>query len=189
MNRTGRVSQVDLTTVIHDGAVVNVMSFRSLYDRHSPQLLAFLSASTQGRLSAEDLASDVWLKIIRNAHQFDGGNFHAWMFTIARTTLVDAIRRVSREDVKSTDDLEIAANHQSSDISRREEELKALRDCIQSGGGPFVEAVVKTKLNNVTPEELARELEVRRPTVDSRVSRGKTLLSECLEGKQKSQHA
>lgn len=188
MNRTGQISHAELSKVINDGTIVDAISFRSLYDQHSPQLLAFLNARTVGRLSAEDVAADVWLKVIRNAHQFDGGHFRGWIFSIARTTLVDAVRKVSRENVSSADDVEIAAVDSSAEMAGREEELRALRDCIESVGGPFVAAVVSTKLHEVSPEDLAVELEVSRATVDSRVSRGKKLLSECLEGKQKNQH-
>jgi len=181
-------SSVDLSSVIRDGAVVNVVAFRTLYDRHSPELLAFLGARAKRAVSAEDVASDVWLKVISKADQFTGGNFRAWVFSIARTTLIDAVRKGQRENTTSGDvDVDVAVSEDNSATIAREEELNALKDCIQSVGGPFIEAVVRTKLNDVSPEVLAEELKVSRATIDSRVSRGKKLLSECLDGKQVAQ--
>lgn len=177
----------DLSAIISDGTVVDHDAFVMLYEFHNPALLRFLGARVHGRLSCEDIGADVWVKILSRAHQFDGGNFRAWMFTIARTTLIDAVRTHQRERASSSvDDADVAATDPSAEALIREEELAALQDCIQNVGGPFIEAIVRTKLGETSPEQLSEELGISRATVDSRVSRGRKLLSDCIEGKQKS---
>lgn len=187
MQNSTAIFSSDLSAIIRDGTVVDHDAFSSLYDDHNPALLRFLGARVHGRLSDEDIAADVWLKILNRAHQFDGGNFRAWMFTIARTTLIDTVRAHQRERSSGgVEDVDVSAADQSAECLIRQEELAALQDCIQNVGGPFIEAIVRTKLGETSPEQLSEELGISRATVDSRVSRGRKLLSDCIEGKQKS---
>jgi len=182
------ISAIDLSSIIRDGSVVDNASFQTLYEAHNSQLLRFLCSRVRGRIAAEDVAADVWLKILRKSEQFDGVNFRAWMFSIARSTLIDTVRKLQRDhSVTGADQVDVEVVDQTAEHLQRQEELAALQDCIQSVGGPFVEAVVRTKLQDVAPEQLAQELAISRATVDSRVSRGRKLLSDCIESKQKTQ--
>lgn len=41
---------------------------------------------------AEDLVSQVFLKVLKNISQFKSDNFAAWLYTIARNTIIDYYR-------------------------------------------------------------------------------------------------
>jgi RNA polymerase sigma-70 factor (ECF subfamily) len=60
------------------------------------RVVRFLSARAPG--AAEDLASETWLTVARNLHTFSGNEieFRAWIFTIARSRLIDSQRRRRR---------------------------------------------------------------------------------------------
>lgn len=68
-------------------------AIETLYRRHSPALLSFLTA--RGRdCDPEDLLQQTWLIVWQKlATEFQGGNFRAWLFTIARNLLTDRLRR------------------------------------------------------------------------------------------------
>jgi RNA polymerase sigma-70 factor, ECF subfamily len=68
-----------------------------------PRLLRYLAVRAGG--VAEDLASETWLRAARDLAGFRGGDieFRAWMFTIARHTLIDWQRRVRRRPVIAGD--------------------------------------------------------------------------------------
>src|SRR5262245_20124763 len=68
-------------------------AFRALYDRHAGSLVAFLRARVPDE--ADDIHQDVWLRIMDALERFDGENFRAWAFRIARNILVDRWRKVS----------------------------------------------------------------------------------------------
>ncbi len=64
-----------------------------LYYRHAPALLAFLTARGRG-YDPEDVHQETWLRVSQNLGQrFQGGNFRAWLFAIARNLLTDRVRR------------------------------------------------------------------------------------------------
>lgn len=72
-------------------------AFHALYDRHARRLLAFLG----GRVNMavlDDVTQDVWEKVWRTLPtRFQGGNFRAWLYRIARNTVIDQMRKKRSE--------------------------------------------------------------------------------------------
>jgi RNA polymerase sigma-70 factor (ECF subfamily) len=86
-----------------------------LWEELNHRLVRFLWA--RDREAAEDIASETWLTVARKLSCFSGGEveFRAWLFTIARSRLVDWQRRSQRrpptvpsspggEDLAASDD-------------------------------------------------------------------------------------
>lgn len=72
-------------------------SFAALWRAFNPGLVRFLSGSAD-REDALDLASTVWLDVVRGLDRFagDASGFRAWLFTIARHRVVDLRRAEGR---------------------------------------------------------------------------------------------
>ena len=73
-------------------------AFGHLYDELAEDIFAFVAYRTGGEAGlaeAEDIVSEVFLKAWRYARSFDPakGPYRAWIFTIARNELLDAMRR------------------------------------------------------------------------------------------------
>ena len=161
-------------------------AFDDLYCSFAPQMLAFLVARMKTLQDAEDVAQFVFAQAWKKRESFNGNHFKGWVFKIARHRLIDHARSSKRHDQAPLDEgHEIVENADSTEIVRREEELTAFGDCVKSVGGKFVEAVVRTHLQGESPEDLAKEEGVARGTIDTRVSRGKQQLRECMEKKKK----
>jgi RNA polymerase sigma-70 factor (ECF subfamily) len=71
-------------------------AFGRLWRDLQPRLLRYFAVAAPG--TAEDLASETWLGVIRGLERFSGGEpaFRAWLFTIARHELLDWRRRAAR---------------------------------------------------------------------------------------------
>jgi RNA polymerase sigma-70 factor (ECF subfamily) len=71
-------------------------AFRRLYRDVQPRLLRYLRALAG--TEAEDLASETWLHITRDLHNFSGDMtaFRAWAATIGRNRTIDQLRRARR---------------------------------------------------------------------------------------------
>lgn len=74
----------------------NEDAFRSLFRSVQPGLLRYLGVFAGP--SAEDIAAETWVSVVRNLGRFAGDEpgFSAWVFTIARARLRDEQRRVYR---------------------------------------------------------------------------------------------
>src|SRR4051812_31350946 len=66
--------------------------FLTLYRGLQPRLLRYLKVRTTD--SADDVAAETWLHVVRDIGQFRGGadDFRAWVFTVARNRSIDAAR-------------------------------------------------------------------------------------------------
>ncbi len=69
-------------------------AFRELVERYSPPLYNFL-ARIAGRTNATDLSQETFLKAWKNLRGFDvkRASFKTWLFTIARNTATDFLRK------------------------------------------------------------------------------------------------
>ena len=65
-----------------------------LFERHGRPVRAYLRALTGSVDLAEDLAQDVFLRVVRGAERYQAQDRErAWLFRIARNTLIDHRRR------------------------------------------------------------------------------------------------
>ncbi len=73
-------------------------ALKSLYETYYPKIYGYAFLQMGDVQAAEDLASDVMLKMIESikSYQFKGLPFGAWVFRIARNRLIDLHRRRKR---------------------------------------------------------------------------------------------
>jgi len=64
-----------------------------LMRRHYRPVLAGATAMLRDPFDAEDVAQDTFVRVFTSGHQFSGGNFRGWLFTIARNAALDSISR------------------------------------------------------------------------------------------------
>ena len=67
--------------------------FEVLYKSNKPLIYRFMFWRTKDEMLAEDLTSNVFEKAWRTRNNFVGGSAKAWLYKIARTTLIDYWRR------------------------------------------------------------------------------------------------
>jgi RNA polymerase sigma-70 factor (ECF subfamily) len=159
-------------------------AFDEIYSSLASQVLAFLAARSTTMQNAEDVSQDVWNQVWKKRESFDGTHLKGWVFQIARNRLIDHARSSKRHERTSLENgHDIAERIDPGATIQREEELNAFRDCVKSVGGVFVEAVVRTQIAGESPEDLAKQQGVARATIDTRVSRGKQQLRDCMEQK------
>lgn len=77
-------------------------AFSILYNEYIKKIYDFLYFKTFSKELAEDLTSQVFLKALKSISRFSSDNFSAWIYTIARNTLIDHYR--STKETKSIED-------------------------------------------------------------------------------------
>jgi len=79
-----------------------------LYREFAPGLLRFLTA--HGAADPEDCLGEVFIQLVRTLSSFSGDEvaFRTWIFTIARSRLIDSWRRDQRRPARSGTDITTA---------------------------------------------------------------------------------
>jgi len=77
-------------------------SFSILIDRYLKSVFNFAYRLCGNKNDAEDIAQDTFLKVWKNIKKYNGKNsFKTWLFTIARNTTIDYLRK--KRDLKFSD--------------------------------------------------------------------------------------
>ena len=76
--------------------------FARLVETHSPRLISYLAGYADGAIEAEDLAQETWVRAYRSRSSFRGdGSVLAWLFSIARSVGLDAVKRAKAPTVET----------------------------------------------------------------------------------------
>jgi RNA polymerase sigma-70 factor (ECF subfamily) len=72
----------------------NEGSFQSIVSRYSGSIFNFTARLCGDREEAHDLTQEVFIKVWKHIHRFDRNkNFKTWIFSIARNTTIDYLRK------------------------------------------------------------------------------------------------
>lgn len=160
-------------------------SVDSLYFEHSTPLHLWLS----GRLPpsyVDDVSQEVWTRIAAyHRSHFDGGNFRAWMFEIARNCVTDFIRKKKKELPSLDEDGMPHIDDRAEDpgsIAIRRERRRCLAECIATLGQPR-RAIIEARLAGGTYDEFAPELKLTTQQAHSHFFAAKKLLLACMKTK------
>lgn len=88
-------------------AKTDPQAFSKLYDHYLPKVFGFVISKVSNVEVAEDLTSEIWLKIVKHITDFEGRSdkqVTAWIFRIARNHIIDYYR--TRKETVADDVLE-----------------------------------------------------------------------------------
>ena len=121
--------------IVEQAKVLDSKAIAALFEYYYPKIYRYFYYRVKTNEDAEDLASEVFVKMVKSIKR-QTGNFAAWLYMIAKNTLVDYYRRegVKREntvdntiletvpdDKKAVDDL-FVQDELKNNISRLSEE-------------------------------------------------------------------
>ena len=89
------LSPSDERQLVRSAQQLNEEALSALFNLYYPKIFRFGMSHLGNVHAAEDLASDVMLKMLESIHtyRFKGPPFSAWVFRIARNRLIDVLRR------------------------------------------------------------------------------------------------
>jgi RNA polymerase sigma-70 factor, ECF subfamily len=171
-------------------------AFEELMRRYQDRLITVLDHLVGNRDQAEDLAQDVFLRIYRSRKTYvPGAKFSTWLFTIANNVASNARRSRSRRKevnldlrpatttgIHSIDELAQAA---SGLMPARQIDKAEMREVVRKAISTLNErqrlAVLLSKFESMSYEDIADTMEMTPQAVKSLLSRARTNLREVLE--------
>ena len=137
---------------------------------------------------AEDLTQDVFLKLYKSLDTFDRrANFQTWLISVSRNLCIDHYRSVRKEretinhDVDASE-LKPAAPGQSAYAAlEQRDRVELLRVAMEQLAPALRTAVMLRDLQEMSYDEIARQLHLPEGTVKSRINRGRTELARQIQ--------
>jgi RNA polymerase sigma-70 factor (ECF subfamily) len=153
-----------------------------LFGRHNVRVFRFLMRFVDGEATAQDLASEVFIEVWRNAGQFEArSQASTWLLSIARNKALSTLRRRSTveldEDViefieDPSDDPEVAM--------QKTERSEILRDCLKLLSPAHREIIDLVYYHARTIEDVAEIIGVPPNTVKTRMFYARKRIGELL---------
>lgn len=191
-NVFGKLSDEELLRRMKAG---DADAFEKLYDRRQPGVYRFALRMSGSSAFAEDITQDVFIALMRDAHQFDEsrGTVASYLFGITRHRV---LRRLERErtfvsitnqdedDESSVDELLFSTEHHPLQVLARQEMIAAVQQAVLSLPPHYREVVVLCNLEEMNYEQAAQAIGCPVGTVRSRLNRARTMLVEKLSATQ-----
>ncbi len=158
---------------------MSVADFDSAVADFSGKLHAFIRRRVRDEATADDLTQETMLKVFRSrAALRDGQRLEAWLYRIARTTVIDFYRRqrpgeelpadLSAETVEPAGEVTAAMAH-------------SLRRFLEDLPGAYREPVRLAEFEGLPLAKIALRMNLSLTAVKSRVRRGRAMLKKKLQ--------
>jgi RNA polymerase sigma-70 factor (ECF subfamily) len=171
-------------------------AFEELTQRYQNRLVTVLEHLVGRRDLAEDLAQDVFLRIFKARKRYvPGAKFSTWLFTIANNVASNALRSQSRRrevnwkaranESTGAHTLDQMAQAASGLMPTRQVDKSELREIVREAIGTLNErqrmAVLLSKFENMSYEDIADTMEMTPQAIKSLLSRARGNLRAVLE--------
>ncbi|MBR0966832.1 sigma-70 family RNA polymerase sigma factor [Bradyrhizobium diazoefficiens] len=159
------------------------LAMQVLYGRHHVRVYRFGLRLVRDEQAAEDLISEVFLDVWRQAGKFEGRSaVSTWLLAITRFKALSALRR--RKDVGLDDEAANAIEDSSDDPEiavQKKDTSEALRECLTGLSPDHREIVDLVYYHEKSVEEVAEIVGIPENTVKTRLFYARKKLAELLK--------
>src|SRR6266699_3413781 len=179
--RPGRMSAPGIsepTEAIARARAGDAEAWGQLYREYAPAIFRFCRRAMPTREDAEDATMEIFMKLKNKLSQYDTTrSFSAWLYKVAANHCWDILRRRKIRQDKETEDVE--------SVPLEHPEPSQLEKLIEQRSGEEVRmALVMRYYSDMSYDEIADALGVRRPFVGVVLLRARHELRQALEGNQ-----
>ena len=157
-------------------------ALEELMDRYTPYVAAIVKNIIDPPLGDEDVeevVSDVFLSLWRNADQVETGKLRPWLAAVTRNRAKDKLRALHLTLPLEEDALELTAQGPEAEAVRQEA-IRVTREAVDALGEPDRSIFRRYYYLYQKTEDIARDLGLRPSVVRNRLSRGRGKLKAML---------
>ncbi len=159
------------------------LAMKVLFARHHVRVYRFVLRMVRNEATAEDLISEVFLDVWRQAGKFEGRSaVSTWMLSIARYKALSALRRRNEEELddETADAIEDLADDPEVALAKKDKGA-ALRQCLDRLSTEHREIIDLVYYHEKSVEEAAGIVGIPEATVKTRMFYARKKLGELLK--------
>ncbi len=159
------------------------LAMQVLFARHHVRVYRFVLRMVRNQATAEDLISEVFLDVWRQAGKFEGRSaVSTWLLSIARFKALSALRRRPDEelDEEAAEQIEDTADDPEAALEKKDK-AALLRQCLTALSADHREIIDLVYYHEKSVEEVAEIVGIPEATVKTRMFYARKKLSELLK--------
>jgi len=159
------------------------LAMQVLFARHHVRVYRFVLRLVRNEATAEDLISEVFLDVWRQAGKFEGRSAAStWMLSIARFKALSVLRKRTEEELDEETAGAIEDHSDDPEVSlAKKDKAAALRQCLGRLSTEHREVVDLVYYHEKSVEEVAGIVGIPEATVKTRMFYARRKLSELLK--------
>ena len=159
------------------------LAMQVLFARHHVRIYRFVLRLLRDQWKAEDLISEVFLDVWRQADRFEGrSTVSTWLLAIARFKALSALRRKPEEGLDEDAALEIEDLADNPEVTLEKKDRSALiRKCLMGLSAEHREIIDLVYYHEKSVEEAAKIVGIPENTVKTRMLYARKKLAEMLK--------
>ena len=157
-------------------------AMRALYVRHNVRVHRFVLRLLRNQTAAEDIVSEVFLDVWRQAGSFEGRSaVSTWLLAIARFKALSVLRRKPEDELGEDGGAGISDPTDNPEVSVQKQDTGAiLRQCLTALTREHREVIDLVYYHEKSVEEVSRIVGVPQATVKTRMFYARKRLSRLL---------
>jgi RNA polymerase sigma-70 factor (ECF subfamily) len=165
-------------------AASDQLAMRTLFARHQTRIYRFALRLLRNEAAAEDVVSEVFLDVWRQAGRFEGrSTVSTWLLSMARFKAISAMRRrqnaeLDADTIANTPD---PADDPEMSLSQKRDTI-VLRNSLDQLSPAHAEVLDLVYYHGKTVAEAAAILSIPEPTVKTRMFYARKKLAEIVQG-------
>jgi RNA polymerase sigma-70 factor, ECF subfamily len=159
------------------------LAMQVLFARHHVRVYRFVLRLVRNEATAEDLISEIFLDVWRQAGKFEGRSaVSTWMLSIARFKALSALRRRQEDslDEETAERIEDQADDPETALAKKDKGA-VLRQCLSGLSAEHREVIDLVYYHEKSVEEAAEITGIPEATVKTRMFYARKKLSELLK--------
>lgn len=176
------MKEVSDETLIERCAAGARAAMRTLYGRHSTRTLRFLIRLVRDQSRAEDLMSDTFFDVWRQASRFEGrSSVSTWILSIARFKALSSMRKTQERELEPEIAEAVEDDSDTPEVTvQKASKAVAMRRCLERLSAEHREIVDLVYYHERSVEEAAEILGIPAATVKTRMFYARKKLAELL---------
>ncbi|WP_442590257.1 RNA polymerase sigma factor [Pedobacter sp. AW31-3R] len=157
-----------------------------LYYRYINRLMYYVQRTAKSTFLAEDVVHDTFIKVWQNRDQIDPSRpFEPYLFTIAKRTLLNLLRRARHEvDILSEIRRHALQEENTTELQLEYNESNLLvNEAIASMSGQVKQTFILCRMEGMSYKQAAETLNVTESTINKHMSKALSLIREHIRTK------
>ena len=159
------------------------LAMQVLFARHHVRIYRFVLRLVRDQWKAEDLISEVFLDVWRQADRFEGrSTVSTWLLAIARFKALSALRRKPEEGLDEDAALKIEDLADNPEVTLEKKDRSAvIRKCLMGLSAEHREIIDLVYYHEKSVQEVAKIVGIPENTVETRMFYARKKLAEMLK--------